>query len=100
MGPGWLDGGDLHVLEILQAVAERRKGGETGIRYVEALRGEDAWTAHTAGSWESGAPLRGSGQPLRPSTAGGGQPLAGLETMRARAAARARETATYKRHMA
>lgn len=52
MGPGWLDGGDLHVLEILQAVAERRKGGETGIRYVEALRGEDAWTAHTAGSWE------------------------------------------------
>lgn len=54
MGPGWLDGGDLHILEILQAVAERRRGGESGVKWVEALRGERAWTAHLAGSWEHG----------------------------------------------
>ena len=29
-------------------------GQETGVRWVEALRGERAWAAHTAGSWEAG----------------------------------------------
>eukprot|EP01050_Picozoa_sp_SAG11_P013131 SAG11_NODE_1514_length_4766_cov_8.064067_4_plen_387_part_00 len=54
MGPGWLDGGDLHVLEIVQSVAERRKGGESGVRWVEALRGEDCWRAHMSGGWAQG----------------------------------------------
>ena len=54
MGPGWLDGGDLHVLEILQSVVERREGGETGVRWVQALCGEDCWRAHMRRGWENG----------------------------------------------
>jgi len=51
---GWLDGGDIHVLEALQSIVERRRGGETGVRSVEALRGERFWQALESGSWESG----------------------------------------------
>ena len=51
---GWLDGGDIHVLEAMQSVVERRRGGETGVRSVEAFRGERFWKAMEAGSWEAG----------------------------------------------
>ena len=34
---GWLDGGDIHVLEAMQSIIERRRGGETGVRAVESL---------------------------------------------------------------
>jgi hypothetical protein len=56
---GWLDGGDFHVLEALQSVMERRRGGETGVRWVEALRGERFWTALESESWEAGGWDRG-----------------------------------------
>lgn len=51
---GWLDGGDIHVLEAMQSILERRRGGETGVRAVEAFRGERFWKAFEAGSWEAG----------------------------------------------
>ena len=31
---GGIDGGDIHVIEAMQAIIERRKGGETGIKAV------------------------------------------------------------------
>lgn len=51
---GWLDGGDFHVIEAMQSIVERRRGGETGVRAVQALRGEAFWKALEAGSWEAG----------------------------------------------
>ncbi|MFO1096377.1 MAG: hypothetical protein U0992_24190, partial [Planctomycetaceae bacterium] len=49
---GGIDGGDIHVIEALQCMVERRRGGETGIRSVEALRGDRFWQALEAGSWD------------------------------------------------
>jgi hypothetical protein len=51
---GGIDGGDIHAIEALQAIVERRRGGETGVRAVEALRGDRFWKALAAGSWEAG----------------------------------------------
>ncbi|MCH2203258.1 MAG: hypothetical protein MK102_14915, partial [Fuerstiella sp.] len=49
-----IDAGDIHVLEAMQSIVERRRGGETGIRAVEALRGERFLNALQSGSWEGG----------------------------------------------
>ena len=38
----------------MQSIVERRRGGETGIKAVEALRGERFWKGLEAGSWEKG----------------------------------------------
>ncbi|MEO2031952.1 MAG: hypothetical protein ABGZ35_07685 [Planctomycetaceae bacterium] len=51
---GGIDGGDIHVLEAMQSIVERRRGGETGVRAVEALRGDRFWNALESGSWERG----------------------------------------------
>ena len=51
---GGIDGGDIHVIEAMQSIIERRKGGETGIKAVEALRGERFFKGLEAGSWEGG----------------------------------------------
>jgi hypothetical protein len=51
---GGPDGGDIHVIEALQAIVERRRGGERGVRAVQALRGEAFWQAFDAGSWDAG----------------------------------------------
>lgn len=40
-----------HVLEALQVMAERRKGGETGVKAVTCLTGNDVWRAADAGKW-------------------------------------------------
>jgi hypothetical protein len=45
---------DFHALEMIQSMAERRKGGETGVVAMHALRGEDVWNALDAGSWPEG----------------------------------------------
>ena len=54
VGYGGLDSYDFHGLETLQCMAERRKGGETGVVAVRALRGPAVWKALDAGSWDAG----------------------------------------------
>lgn len=49
---GGIDSYDIHALEAMQCLAERRKGGETGVRSIEALRGDAVWAALDAGVWE------------------------------------------------
>lgn len=51
---GGVDSYDFHALEVIQCMAERRKGGETGVAWVEAWRGDAVWKAMDAGSWASG----------------------------------------------
>ena len=45
---GGVDSYDFHGLETAQCMSERRRGGETGIRSVHALKGEALWTALAA----------------------------------------------------
>lgn len=45
---------DFHALEMIQCMAERRSGGETGVVAVQALRGDAVWEALKAGRWEAG----------------------------------------------
>jgi len=51
---GGLDSYDFHALETLQCMAERRRGGETGVVALHALRGEAVWQALEAGTWSDG----------------------------------------------
>lgn len=51
---GAIDSYDFHALEVIQCMAERRRGGETGVVAVQGLRGESVWKAMGAGSWASG----------------------------------------------
>jgi hypothetical protein len=51
---GAVDVYDFHALEMMQCMAERRKGGETGVASIHALRGEAVWDALNAGSWQAG----------------------------------------------
>ena len=48
---GWNDGGDIHSLETIQAMVERRKGGESGVKWLKAYCGDNFWQAHADGLW-------------------------------------------------
>ena len=54
VGYGGIDSYDFHGLESLQCMVERRKGGETGVKAVTALRGDSVWKALRSGSWDGG----------------------------------------------
>lgn len=44
VGGGWIaDGGIFHILETMQVFAERRRGGETGVKAVRMVTGDEAW---------------------------------------------------------
>ena len=88
VGCGWVDGGDIHVYEIHQAMVERRRGGECGVGWLQAVRGDDFWQAHADGRWSRelfGAALCRSHRML-PARAGFNHVLPTLDEMRARAA--------------
>lgn len=51
---GGIDSYDFHALETIQCMAERRRGGETGVLALQALRGDSVWKAMEAGSWKNG----------------------------------------------
>lgn len=51
LGYGPLEAYGFHALEGLQCMAERRRGGETGVKAVQAVMGEAMWKALDAGRW-------------------------------------------------
>ena len=51
LGYGGHEAYGFHTLEGMQCLVERRKGGETGIKSVQAVQGEDIWKAEKAGRW-------------------------------------------------
>ncbi|MEX1232391.1 MAG: hypothetical protein WEB58_19250 [Planctomycetaceae bacterium] len=51
---GGIDSYDFHALEVIQCMAERRKGGETGVVAVQALQGDAIWQGMDAGNWNDG----------------------------------------------
>lgn len=51
---GGVDSYDFHALETIQCMAERRRGGETGVSAVRGLRGAAVWKAMDAGGWNEG----------------------------------------------
>lgn len=48
---GGVDSYDFHGLETLQCMVERRKGGESGVKWVQAYRGDAFWEALYEGVW-------------------------------------------------
>jgi hypothetical protein len=51
IGYGPFEGYGFHALEGLQCMVERRKGGETSVKAVTCLQGEDMWKSLDAGQW-------------------------------------------------
>ena len=51
IGCGPSDPMDYHVLESLQCMIERRRGGETGVAAVQMLEGAAVWSALEKGRW-------------------------------------------------
>ncbi len=43
---------DFHALETMQCMIERRRGGETGVVSMQALKGPQVWEAMAAGAWD------------------------------------------------
>jgi hypothetical protein len=51
IGYGPFEGYGFHALESLQCLVERRRGGESGVRSVQCLQGEEMWRAMDRGLW-------------------------------------------------
>ncbi|MBP63143.1 MAG: hypothetical protein CMJ62_16615 [Planctomycetaceae bacterium] len=50
-GYGPLEAYGFHALEGMQCMVERRKGGETGVASVQAVKGDAIWQAEKDGRW-------------------------------------------------
>jgi hypothetical protein len=48
---GGVDSYDFHGLETIQCMVERRRGGETGVKWLEAYRGDKFWDACRDNVW-------------------------------------------------
>lgn len=51
LGDGGLEVHGFHALEGMQCLMERRRGGETGVKSVQAVKGDGIWQAEKAGLW-------------------------------------------------
>ena len=51
VGFGQTDAYGFHTLEALQAIVEKRKGGETGVASVQAIEGPKVWELGDEGVW-------------------------------------------------
>ncbi len=51
---GPIEGYAYHGLEAMQAVVERRRGGEVGVRAVQFVEGDEVWKDMAAGRFDSG----------------------------------------------
>ena len=81
---GGVDSYDFHGLETIQCMVERRKGGETGVKWLQAYRGDAFWKAHDEGVWPRdllNAALCRS-HTLKPSRPGFNNPFPSDEDMR------------------
>src|SRR5206468_10236231 len=81
---GGVDSYDFHGLETLQCMVERRQGGETGVKWLQAYRGEAVWKAHQDGVWSKdlveGALCRS--HTLKPAREGFNDIFPGVDVMR------------------
>ncbi len=66
LGYGGLESYGFHTLEMLQAMIERRAGGEHGVRAVSLLHGEAVWRAGDRGVWSWDLLAAGLGCQLQP----------------------------------
>lgn len=73
LGYGDFDAYGFHTLEALQAMVERRAGGETGIRSVEWIEGEAVWSWRDSAEGRWSVPLVEAALRCNP-TAKGGRP--------------------------
>ena len=48
---GGVDSYDFHALETIQCMVERREGGEKGVKWLQAYRGDKFWEAHHEKLW-------------------------------------------------
>jgi hypothetical protein len=48
---GGVDSYDFHGLESIQCMVERRRGGETGVKWLQAYKGDSFWKAMADGVW-------------------------------------------------
>ena len=48
---GGVDSYDFHGLETIQCMVERRRGGENGVKWIQAYRGDKFWDALREGVW-------------------------------------------------
>ncbi len=48
---GGVDSYDFHGLETIQCMVERRQGAETGVKWLQAYRGDNFWDAMKEGLW-------------------------------------------------
>lgn len=51
VGVGGSDAMDYHALEAMQCMIERRQGGETGVKAVQLIEGDEVWRAGEDGRW-------------------------------------------------
>lgn len=51
VGVGGSDAMDYHALEAMQCMIERRQGGETGVKSVQLIQGDEVWQAGEDGRW-------------------------------------------------
>jgi hypothetical protein len=47
------EGAIFHAIDVLQGFVERRKGGETGVKSVQSIRGAEAWKWVESNPWAS-----------------------------------------------